>query len=114
TGAADFARAALEGVALQVVDLVETALQDCAENQKPGFLKKPGFLGISMGELRVDGGMARNDFFLQMQADLLGRPLLRSTQTEATALGAAYLAGFKAGFWSNLDELRRLPRSVQR
>ncbi len=98
TTAADFARAALEGVAFQVVDLVDAAVQD-----SPGGLK----------ELRVDGGMARNDFFLQLQADFLGRPVQRSAQTEATAFGAALLAGLKAGVWSNLDNLRQLAR-VQR
>ncbi len=93
TTAADLARAALEGVAFQVVDLVDAALAD-----SPGGLK----------ELRVDGGMARNDFFLQMQADLLGRPVQRSAQTEATAYGAALLAGLKAGVWSDLKQLRQL------
>ncbi len=99
TTAADLARAALEGVAFQVVDLVEAARHDSPEGLR---------------ELRVDGGMARNDFFLQLQADLLGLPVVRSTQTEATALGAALLAGLRIGLWPNLEALRRLPRTEQR
>jgi glycerol kinase len=99
TNTADLARAVLEGVAWQVVDLVDAAGQD-----SPGGLR----------DLRVDGGMARNTYFLQLQADLLGRPVLRSPQTEATVLGAALLAGLKIGFWPNLESLRRLPREEER
>ena len=96
---AELARAAVEGVAFQVVDLVEAAVQD-----SPGGIR----------DIRADGGMARNDLFMQLQADLLGLPLLRSPHTEATALGAALLAGLKAGIWPDLDALRRLPRAEQR
>jgi glycerol kinase len=99
TTAADFARAALEGVACQVVDLVAAAEQD---NPQP------------LRELRVDGGMARNDYFVQLQADLLGRPILRSPSTEATVLGAALLAGLHAEFWPDVESLRRLPRHEDR
>lgn len=99
TTAADFARAALEGVAFQVVDLVEAAVRDS---------------GQELRDLRVDGGMARNDYFLQMQSDFLDRPLLRDAETEATAFGAALLAGLHAGVWADLDQLRNLPRSVRR
>jgi glycerol kinase len=99
TTAAEVARAALEGVAYQVVDLMEAASRDSP---------------TPLSELRVDGGMARNDFFLQLQADLLGRPLVRSGQTEATALGAALLAGLRLGLWPDLDALRALPVSEQR
>jgi len=62
----------------------------------------------------VDGGMARNAFFLQLQADFLGRPLLRSPQTEATVLGAALLAGLRAGFWASVDALRHMQRDEDR
>jgi glycerol kinase len=99
TTAADLSRAVLEGVALQVVDLV-----DAAEQDSPTPLQ----------ELRVDGGMARNDYFLQLQADLLGRPVVRTGATEATVLGAALLAGLKAGLWTGLDEIRQLPHQEER
>lgn len=82
TTAKDMARAALEGVAFQVVDLIEAAAND---------------LGQPLQELRVDGGMTRNDWFLQCQADTLGLPVLRAGQSESTALGAAYLAAVKSG-----------------
>jgi glycerol kinase len=96
TSPADLARAALEGVALQVVDLVMAADQD---------------LGQPLAALRVDGGMAANDWFLQCQADLLGRPVLPACQQEATALGAAFLAGLHVGFWPDVDALRRLTQT---
>jgi glycerol kinase len=83
TTAADLARAALEGVAFQVADLLDAAAKDLA--------------GSAAAPLRVDGGMARNDWFLQFQADVLGRPVLRATQSESTALGAAMLAAVGAG-----------------
>ncbi|WP_135256709.1 glycerol kinase GlpK [Thermus caldilimi] len=81
TTRAHLARAALEGVAFQVVDVV--ALMEEA--------------GVSLAELRVDGGMAGNHLFLQIQADLLGVPVLRPRVTETTALGAALMAGVGAG-----------------
>ncbi len=93
TTAADLARAALEGVAFQVADLVEAAAKDA---------------GTTLGSLRVDGGMARNALFLQWQADLLGVPVLQAPYTESTALGAAFLAGLHTGFWPDLNSLRRL------
>jgi glycerol kinase len=99
TSAADLARAALEGVALQVVDLVEAANQDAAN---------------PLQALRVDGGMSRNAWFLQCQADLAGLPVLQSRQSESTALGAAFLAGLKAGVWPDLDSLRRLGQEARR
>ncbi|MCS6975936.1 MAG: glycerol kinase GlpK [Gemmatales bacterium] len=98
TRQADIARAALEGVAWQVVDLVEAAEKDS---------------GAELKEMRVDGGMARNDFFVQMQADLLGRPLVRADQVEATSLGAAFLAGLAVGIWPNRANLRELPQRIQ-
>jgi glycerol kinase len=94
TTGADVSRATLEGVALQVADLIEAAANDA---------------GQSLPALRVDGGMTRNAWFLQCQADLLGLPVIQSPQSESTALGAALLAGLKAGLWPDLDALRRLP-----
>ena len=59
-------------------------------------------------ELRVDGGAARNNLLLQIQADLLGVPVIRPHQTETTALGAALLAGLAVGIWRAPDELAHL------
>ena len=87
TTAAELARAALEGVALQVADLIEAAANDLAGSEHAS----------AESALRVDGGMARNDWFLQCQADLLGRPVWRAGQSESTALGAAMLAAVGAG-----------------
>ncbi len=84
TSVADLARATIEGVAFQVADLMDAMKTD---------------LTTPPNELRVDGGMARSDPFLQFQADLLGLPLRRSPQTESTALGAALLAGLGVGLW---------------
>jgi glycerol kinase len=92
---ADVARAALEGVALQVLDLIEAARGDTRE---------------PLSSLKVDGGMARNAWFLQFQSDILGLPVWQAAQSESTALGAAFLAGLRAGVWSDLDALRRLPQ----
>src|SRR5262249_11525096 len=86
TTAADLARAALEGVAFQVAELIEAAGNDA---------------GQPLHSLRVDGGMARNAWFLQRQADILGLQVLQSPQSESTALGAAYLAGLRVGTWPN-------------
>ena len=93
TTVADLSRATLEGVAYQVADLIDAAQKDA---------------GQSLKALRVDGGMARNAWFLQCQADVLGLPVHQSEQSEATALGAAYLAGLASGVWPDLDALRAL------
>ena len=63
--------------------------------------------GIPLNELRVDGGAAGNDLLLQLQADLLGVPVLRPRITETTALGAAYLAGIGVGLWGGREEVAR-------
>jgi glycerol kinase len=84
TSVADLARATLEGVAFQVADLIDAMNAD---------------LGAPPTDIRVDGGMARSDPFLQFQADLLNLPIHRSPQTESTALGAALLAGIGVGLW---------------
>lgn len=90
TTAGHLARAALESIAYQVTDLI-TAMQADA--------------GLTLTELRVDGGATANDTLMQFQADLLGVPVLRPKVTETTALGAAYLAGLAVGYWSGLDEI---------
>jgi glycerol kinase len=99
TTAADLGRATLEGVAYQVADLIEAAAEDAGE---------------PLAALRVDGGMARNAWFLQCQADVLGLPVLAAPQSEATALGAAYLAGLAVGTWRDQEQLRRLAPEAQR
>ena len=90
TTAGHIARAALESIAFQVADLLDAMAADC---------------GIAATELRVDGGAAANDTLMQIQADLLGVPVVRPAVTETTALGAAYLAGLGVGFWKSADEL---------
>ena len=90
TTAGHLARAALESIAYQVTDLI-TAMQ--------------GDAGLTLTELRVDGGATANDTLMQFQADLLGVPVLRPKVTETTALGTAYLAGLAVGHWSGLDEI---------
>src|SRR5262249_1648667 len=99
TTAADLGRATLEGVAFQVADLIDASSGDA---------------GTPLQALRVDGAMARSGWFLQCQADVLGLPVLASQQTESTALGAALLAGLRAGVWPDLDSLRRLPQEGRR
>jgi glycerol kinase len=99
TTAADLGRATLEGVAYQVADLIDAAGRDAA---------------TPLQSLRVDGGMARNAWFLQCQADVLGLPVYQSAHGEATALGAAFLAGLHAGVWPNLESLRKLTKDARR
>ena len=90
TTKAHVARAALESIAYQTVDVLEAMQKDS---------------GVALRELRVDGGAARNDLLMQFQADVLGVPVLRPVVTETTALGAAYLAGLAVGFWSSQEEI---------
>ena len=90
TTAAHIARATLEGIAFQVADVLTAMKKDA---------------GLDLGELRVDGGAAANDLLMQIQADLLGVPVVRPKVTETTALGAAYLAGLAVGYWSDADEI---------
>jgi glycerol kinase len=84
------ARATLEAIAYQTRDVVEVLEAES---------------GTRLEALRADGGASRNDLLMQIQADMLGRPIIRSAQVETTALGAAYLAGLATGVWSGLDEL---------
>lgn len=87
-------RAALEALAYQTYDLLEAMEEDS---------------GMKLRCLNVDGGASQNDFLMQFQADILGRPVRRPCDLEATALGAAYLSGLATGFWKDLDALRALP-----
>ena len=88
--AGHLARAALEGVAFQVADVIEAMAADT---------------GAPVAELRVDGGACANNLLMQFQADVLGAPLTRPRVIETTALGAAYLAGLGAGFWDGPDDI---------
>jgi glycerol kinase len=96
---AHLARAALDGIAFQVADLVDAMRADA---------------GVEPGELRADGGAARNDVLLQRQADLLGVPVVRPAVTETTALGAAYLAGLAVGFWKSPEDIAHQWRAERR
>lgn len=87
------ARAALEAVAYQSLDVLNAANADA---------------DAPIQELRVDGGMVANELLLQFQADVLGIPVVRPAITETTALGAAYAAGLAVGLWKDTDELRQL------
>ncbi len=89
--AAHIARATLEAIAFQTRDVLDAMQADA---------------GVALTELRVDGGAARNDLLLQIQADVLGVPVIRPITTETTALGAAYLAGLATGVWHDRDDLR--------
>jgi len=94
------ARAALESTAYQVYDLGVAMAAD---------------LGRPLpDELRVDGGMIANDLLMQVQADILDRPVVAPPMAETSALGAAYAAGLAVGFWSGLDELRDMDRAARR
>ena len=96
---AHVARAALESIAYQSADVLNAMQQDA---------------GITVKELRVDGGAARNDLLLQFQADILGVPVVRPRITETTARGAACLAGLALGLWSSTEEIARQWQSERR
>ena len=92
TKAAHIARAALEGIAFQTMDIVAAMERDA---------------GVKLAELKVDGGASRNNLMMQFQSDILGTSVIRPEVTETTAMGACYLAGLAVGYWSSLDEIRR-------
>ena len=91
TTAAHIARAALEGIAFQTMDIVNAMQKDA---------------GVTLKELKVDGGASRNNLLMQFQADILGTSVIRPTVTETTALGAAYLAGLAVGYWESIDHIK--------
>ena len=97
---AHIARAALESTAYQVYDLGVAMAADLGE--------------ALPGELRVDGGMIRNELLMQFQADILDRPVVAPQIAETSALGAAYAAGLAVGFWGGLDELRAMDAESRR
>lgn len=92
TTAAHIARAALEGIAFETMDIVRAMEKDA---------------GMKLSELKVDGGASRNNLMMQFQADILGTKVIRPKVTETTAMGACYLAGLATGYWSSIDEIRR-------
>ncbi len=89
---AHIARAALEGIAFQVNDVIAAMERDA---------------GTKLRELRVDGGASANNLLMQFQSDLLDVPVIRPANTETTALGAAYLAGLAVGTWKSKREIAR-------
>jgi glycerol kinase len=90
TSAGHIARAALEGIAFQVADVLEVMKEDS---------------GIALDQLRVDGGAAANNLLMQFQADILGVAVVRPKVVETTALGAGFLAGLALEFWKNPEEV---------
>jgi glycerol kinase len=87
---AHIARAALEGIAYQVADVLKAMHADS---------------GVNLSQLRVDGGAVANNLLMQFQADILGIPVVRPKNAETTAMGAAYLAGLATGFYKSTDEI---------
>jgi glycerol kinase len=90
TTRAHIARAALEGVALQVMDVLEAMQADS---------------GLPLAQLRVDGGASQNNLLMQIQADVLGIDVVRPKNAESTVLGAAYLAGLAVGYWPDKEAI---------
>ncbi len=91
TSAGNIARAALDSIAYQTLDVLKAMEADA---------------GISIKELRVDGGATANNLLMQFQADILNTKVVRPRITETTALGAAYLAGLAVGFWKNIIDIQ--------
>ena len=90
---AHIARAAIEAIAFQTMDVLKAMESDS---------------GISIGELRVDGGAAINNTLMQFQADVLNIKTVRPKVVETTAMGAAFLAGLAVGFWENQEEIQSI------
>ncbi|MGH9608801.1 MAG: glycerol kinase GlpK [Bryobacteraceae bacterium] len=96
---AHIARAALEGIAFQVAGVVQAMEEDA---------------GVRLKELRVDGGAARNNLLMQMQADLLGVTVTRPANPETTVLGATYLAGLAVGYWPDRETIAKMWKADRR
>ena len=94
---AHLAHAAIDSIAYQVADV---------------FFAMERAAGVPIRELHADGGATRNSVLMQFQADILGRPVLRSSNEDLSALGAAWLAGLALGWWGSLAEIEALPRSA--
>jgi glycerol kinase len=93
------ARATLESICYQTRDVLDAMVKDS---------------GVALEVLKVDGGATVNDTLMQLQADILGVPVVRPVVAETTALGAAYAAGLAVGFWSDIEEMRRNWRADKR
>lgn len=93
------ARAALEAIALRSRDIIIEMQKDAGANFK---------------SLKVDGGATNNDLLMQIQANLLGKEVIRPKTTETTALGAAFFAGLAVGFWKNEQELKQIWKEDKR
>ena len=91
TTAGHIARAALEGIAFQTMDIVNAMEKDA---------------GVRLAELKVDGGASRDNLLMQFQADVLGADVIRPKVTETTAKGACYLAGLAVRFWDSVEEIK--------
>ena len=89
---AHIARAAIDSIAYQTYDVLKAMEADA---------------GISIAELRVDGGATINNSLMQFQSDILNTKVIRPKITETTALGAAYLAGLAVGYWKNIEEIQK-------
>jgi glycerol kinase len=96
---AHLARATIDAIAFQVRDVLEAVERSA---------------NIPISELLADGGAAENDFLMQVQADIIGLPVLRSCSRDLSAQGAAWMAGLGIGFWQSLDELEALPQQITR
>jgi glycerol kinase len=92
TNSSHIARAALDSIAYQSLDVLKAMEADS---------------GIKIAELRVDGGACANNLLMQFQADILGVDAVRPQVAETTALGAAYLAGLAVGYWKDIGELKQ-------
>lgn len=90
--ASHIARAALESIAFQTMDVLKAMENDS---------------GMTIKDLRVDGGATANNLLMQLQADILGTTVVRPAITETTAMGAAYLAGLAVGYWSSVDDIQQ-------
>jgi glycerol kinase len=94
---AHIARAALEATAFQVREVLEAMQRDAGEHHA----------GVALHDLRVDGGMVKNELLMQFQADLLHRSVIAPRVTETTALGAGYAAGLAVGYWESREQIAR-------
>ena len=99
TNRSHIARAALESIAFQTMEVLKAMESDC---------------GVTISELRVDGGATQNNLLLQFQSDILKTSVVRPEVTEITAIGAAYLAGLAVGFWKNTEQLAQQWKIKQR
>ncbi len=92
TSNAHIARATLEAIAFQSMDVINTMTEDS---------------GINITELRADGGAVVNNLLMQIQSNVIGKKVIRPMITETTALGAAYLAGLATGYWKSIHEIKK-------